>query len=207
MLIRCGLPARYGWAVAGCLCRRPRGISTICESRPRKRCRIPWRPFLRMRERRSRITQISVVSMLAVCAFVRIAPAQETGATTLRMYSRLTVVDVTATDADGQAVFGLKQSDFTILEDGKPQPIRNFEEVGLRPAMPVREMPPNVYTNLQPPAPSSAVNILLLDFANEAPVDSTEPGQVSASAAMQHQVKQAAIQALQTMPEGTRDRK
>ena len=44
----------------------------------------------------------------------------------------------------------------------------------------MREMPPNVYTNLQPAAPSSAVNILLLDFANEAPVDSTNQRSVVA---------------------------
>src|ERR1017187_1965849 len=68
----------------------------------------------------------------------------------------------------------------------------------------MREMPPNVYTNLQPAAPSSAVNILLLDFANEAPVDSTNLHQLSASTRVQQLVKQAAVQAVQNMPEGTR---
>ena len=124
--------------------------------------------------------------------------------TTLQVYSRLTVVDVTATDADGQPVYGLNQSDFTLFEDGKPQPIKNFEEVGSRPIVPMREMPPNVYTNLQPASPSSAVNILLLDFANLAPVDSTNLRQLSASTRVQQLVKQAAVQAVQNMPEGTR---
>src|SRR6185437_5083914 len=100
-------------------------------------------------------------------------------------------------------VYGLKQSDYTILEDGKPQPIRNFEEVGLRPVIPPPDLPPNVYTNLQPPAPSSAVNILLLDMANEAPIDSTMPAQVSASTFRQKRVKQAAKDALDQMPIGT----
>src|ERR1035437_8165111 len=58
-------------------------------------------------------------------------------------------------------------------------------EVGTRPVVPMREMPPNVYTNLQPAAPSSAVNILLLDFANEAPVDRTNLHQLSASTRVQ----------------------
>ena len=31
------------------------------------------------------------------------------------------------------------------------------------------KLPPNVYTNLQPPPASSAVNILLLDFVNTSP--------------------------------------
>lgn len=148
-----------------------------------------------------------VVSLLAAVASIRpCAAAQQdpNGTTTLQMYSRLTVIDVTATDRDGQPVYGLQQSDFTILEDGKPQPIRNFEEVGLRPVMPMRDLPPNIYTNLQPPAPSSAVNILLLDFENEAPIDSTNPDQVSRSVAMQKRVKDAAKQALQKMPDGTR---
>lgn len=123
---------------------------------------------------------------------------------TLQVYSRLTVVDVTAIDADGQPIYGLKQSDFTILEDGKPQQIRNFEEVGIRPVMPPRELPPNVYTNLQPDAPSSAVNIILLDFANQAPADSTNLQQLARSTGMQERVKQAAIQAIQGMPTGTR---
>jgi VWFA-related protein len=131
------------------------------------------------------------------------ASTDSAGTETLQIYSRLTVVDVTATYADGQPAYDLKQSDFTILEDGKPQPIRNFEEVGVRPVMPTPEMPANVYTNLQPPPPSSAVNILLLDFLNEAPADDTVPAQVSAAAAMQHYVKQAAIQAVEHMPAGT----
>lgn len=122
---------------------------------------------------------------------------------TLQTYSRLTVLDVTATDADGQPIYGLKQSNFTILEDGKPQLIRNFEEVAVRPVMPTHVLPPHVYTNLHSSTPSPAVNILLLDFANEAPVDSTNTQQVSQAAAMQKRVKDASIEAVQSMPAGT----
>ncbi len=125
------------------------------------------------------------------------------GTATLQVYSRLTVVDVTATDASGQPVQGLQRSDFSILEDGKPQPIRNFEEVSSHLVEPPPELPPNVYTNLTPPAPSSAVNIILLDLANEAPVDDTSVRQISESTLMQHNVKVAAIQAVQNMPTGT----
>jgi len=160
-----------------------------------------------MQGQRAGLLIVAGVAVLAAAAFAHLpAAAQQdssSGTKTLQVYSRLTVVDVTATDADGQPVYGLRQSDFTILEDGKPQPIRNFEEVGLRPVMPVRELPPNVYTNLQPPPPSSAVNILLLDLANEAPVDSTIPAELSRSTAMQKRVKDAAKAALAQMPDGT----
>jgi VWFA-related protein len=130
--------------------------------------------------------------------------SQPGGTTTLQVYSRLSVVDVTVTDANGRPVQGLKESDFTLFEDGKPQPIHNFEEVtevGV-PALP--ELPPNVHTNLQPEAASAAVNILLMDFANEAPKDSTNARELQASIAMQHFVKDSALRALDHMPVGTR---
>jgi VWFA-related protein len=126
------------------------------------------------------------------------------GPATLQVYSRLTVVDTTVTDSAGRPVQGLKQSDFTLFEDGKPQPIHNFEEVIEVGVPPLPQLPPNVYTDLQPQAASSAVNILLLDLANEAPVDSTISGQVQASLRMQHYVKDAAEHALGQMPAGTR---
>jgi VWFA-related protein len=132
------------------------------------------------------------------------APAAGTGTTTLQVYSRETVVDVTATDASGRPVQGLQRDEFTILEDGKPQPIRSFSEVNSQYVEPPRQLPANVYTNLEPPAPSSAVNVILLDFANEAPVDSTNMKQVSYSTYLQDQVKQAAMQAIDQMPAGTR---
>jgi VWFA-related protein len=152
---------------------------------------------------------MALVLAVGLCAHRPAVQAQQSSegpgaGTTLQVYSRLTIVDVTATDATGEAVHGLIQSDFTVLEDGKPQPIRNFEEVGERPIMPIREMPPNVYTNLQPPAPSSAVNIILLDFANEAPVDSQNTWQVGRALQLQNTVKRAAIAAVDQMPAGTR---
>jgi VWFA-related protein len=157
-----------------------------------------------MRWQAAAIVATSLATALCLSALLQGKAQQDPNSTpTLQVYSSLTVVDVTATDADGQPVYGLKQSDFTILEDGKPQPIRNFEEVGLRPVMPPPDLPPNVYTNLQPPAPSSAVNILLLDMANEAPEDSTIPQQLSAATAMQKRVKQSAHDALDQMPMGT----
>ena len=113
---------------------------------------------------------------------------------TIQVFSRETVVDVTATDAKGQPVRGLTQADFTIGEDGKPQPIRGFKEYGKE--APVQEvtppkLPPNVYTNVQPPPTTSAVNILLLDALNTLPAD-------------QVFMKQESIRYLKSMPKGTR---
>jgi len=93
-------------------------------------------------------------------------------APTLKVYFRETIVDVTVTDSKGNPVHGLTQSDFTVKEDGKPQPIHSFEEFGNAaptPAPPHLTLPPNIYINLQPPPASSALNILLIDLVNTAP--------------------------------------
>jgi VWFA-related protein len=131
---------------------------------------------------------------------------------TLHVTSRETVVDVTVTDAKGNPVHGLQQSDFTVKEDGKPQPIRSFEEFGSEDVREPEKLPPNVYSNQQPPPASSAVNILLLDFTNAAPGVSldccADPriGPMSLARAMrrQRQTKQAAMDYIQNMPSGTR---
>jgi hypothetical protein len=47
---------------------------------------------------------------------------------TLHVFSRETVIDVLVTDDKGQPVRGLTQSNFTVEEDNKPQPIRSFSE-------------------------------------------------------------------------------
>jgi VWFA-related protein len=119
----------------------------------------------------------------------------ESSAPTLHVTSRETVVDVTARDAKGNAVRGLKQSDFSVEEDGKPQPIRSFTETGQDTAAgalpkPLPKLPPNVYSNLQPAPVTGVVNIILLDDLNVGPT-------------AQSYSRQEAAKYLRTMPPGT----
>lgn len=123
---------------------------------------------------------------------------------TIRITSQLKILDVTATDSNGQAVHGLQSSDFTILEDGKPQAIRNFDEISSRWVDAPRYLPANTYTSEQQPSPSPAINILLLDLMNEGPADSADIGQLSSSIKLQQKVKSNALRAIQNMPTGTR---
>ena len=109
---------------------------------------------------------------------------------TLQVFSRETAVDVLVTDSKGNPVRGLKQSDFTLLEDGKPQPTRSFKEYGIAPASPSTpasgdlnprqpgtrrllpgppKLPPGIYTNYQATPESGPVNIILLDALNSGP--------------------------------------
>jgi VWFA-related protein len=133
---------------------------------------------------------------------------------TIKVTSRETVVDVTVTDKDGKPVHGLTQADFTVKEDRKEQPIRSFHEYGSEAVSAPEKLPPNTYSNRQPAAASGAVNILLLDFTNAAPIlalDCCIPpfpqlGPPSLSRAMERQrhIKQYAMQYLHDMPAGTR---
>ena len=131
-------------------------------------------------------------------------PSAKPPAPTIQVYARETVVDVTVTDDKGNPVHGLKQEDFTVKEDNKPQPIKSFEEFSVKSIPPPPKLPPNVHTNLQPPAPSGAVNILLLDGLNTAPPDATDPPEISWSFTIQARVKQEAAKYLKAMPPGTR---
>jgi VWFA-related protein len=61
-------------------------------------------------------------------------------------------VDVSVLAKDGQPVRGLTQSDFTILEDGRPRPVASFAAVDIAPPAPppavwMTEAPPDVTTN------------------------------------------------------------
>ncbi len=66
---------------------------------------------------------------------------QTSTAPTIQVFSRETIVDVMVTDAKGQPVHGLTQSDFTIEENGKPQPIRSFKEFGADAAAATKPLP------------------------------------------------------------------
>jgi hypothetical protein len=75
--------------------------------------------------------------------------------TTIHVFSRETIVDVIATDDKGNPVRGLTRSDFTILEDKHPQPIRGFSEssTSLPPPPGGGRPPPPPPTHTPPPPP------------------------------------------------------
>jgi VWFA-related protein len=81
------------------------------------------------------------------------------------------LLDVVVTDG-GHAVTGLRASDFTVMEDGKPQTIASLQEhspmstkmtalVGATPTL-----PPNTFTNFAPIENTNAYTVILLDALN-----------------------------------------
>ncbi|HEY7404699.1 MAG TPA: VWA domain-containing protein [Candidatus Angelobacter sp.] len=99
----------------------------------------------------------------------------EQPASVLRVTTQLVVVDVVATDRKGAPVVDLKQDDFAVTEDGKPQSIRAFNFQGtatstdsqLAVAKPAgNPLPPNVVSNVRRSKSGAPLAILLLDGIN-----------------------------------------
>jgi VWFA-related protein len=94
--------------------------------------------------------------------------------TTLRAGTQLVVVDVVVTDKGQNPIRNLKASDFALLEGGKPQQIKSFEEHSVQSAKPIQPMPvfpPGIFSNYTPAPTGGAVNILLLDTLNTPVLD------------------------------------
>ena len=72
---------------------------------------------------------------------------------TFRTTSRAVLLDVIVSDRKGKPVTGLKQEDFTIIEQGRPQTVSFFEEhTGAIPDAEVElpKLPPNIFSNFSP---------------------------------------------------------
>jgi VWFA-related protein len=84
----------------------------------------------------------------------------------LRANTRLVVVDVVATDSNGQPLTDLKAGDFNLLENGRPQSISNFafRAPGARQVTPP-QLPAGIITNA-PAFQSTALNVMLMDTLN-----------------------------------------
>ena len=76
-----------------------------------------------------------------VCAAGQSAPASNESATTIHANADLVVVDVVATDTQQNPVRHLTSNDFTVLEDGKPQTLKVFEEHAATPAVQLPPLP------------------------------------------------------------------
>jgi VWFA-related protein len=91
--------------------------------------------------------------------------------TVLKTTTRLVIVDVIVSNNKGVAVTDLKQDDFTVTENGKPQHIRvfNFQQASSPSAVkPVTfaSLPPGVFTNVPRYKADGPFNVLLIDMLN-----------------------------------------
>ena len=89
--------------------------------------------------------------------------------TTLHASADLVVVDVVASDEKQNPIHHLTAADFTILEDGKPQTLKVFEEHAAGPPAQLPPAPnfgPGTFTNYSSTPSTGALNILLFDKLN-----------------------------------------
>ena len=118
----------------------------------------------------SRVTAILVACSLlnSACLPQAVAPATPSSTQSqsqksrddfkMRVESELVLVNVTARDKHGQPVIDLKQGDFTILEDGKPQKVSSFDFENLDTTpLSAGAGPSQTTTEGPPPAPSKPI--------------------------------------------------
>jgi VWFA-related protein len=86
------------------------------------------------------------------------------GTYTLKVSTRLVILDVVATDKQGNIVQGLTKENFHVTEGDDPQTITNFELGGVR--LPKPELDIESTADLDRLAPRAPVNIILLDEFN-----------------------------------------
>lgn len=121
------------------------------------------------------------------------AQAVQTGVPLFRTNANLVLLDVVVRSKQ-QPVLGLKQPDFQLSEDGRPQKITVFEEhraTDALQAVKAPQLPSHVYTNFPHYQLTSAANVLLLDGLNTPVSD-------------QVYIRRRMLQFLGTIPPGTR---
>jgi VWFA-related protein len=137
----------------------------------------------------------SLAAAFAVAPLHSQAPATDSKRVgpAIRVETRVVVLDVVVTNHKGETIPDLRQKDFYIEEDGRPQNLSAFDEHSRHNARPLNlpALPPNVYTNMQAVNPSDSVNVLLIDMLNTYPW-------------FQKAVCDQAIKYLKTVPPGTR---
>lgn len=100
--------------------------------------------------------------------------SQDQGQTPLfKANARAVLVDVVVTDSHGDPVSGLRQQDFKLTENGKPESVVFFEEHKGGAPVPIEipKMPPNVFSNVPLAPQADALNVLLLDALNTPEAD------------------------------------
>jgi VWFA-related protein len=105
--------------------------------------------------------------LFALTSYSQDTPNPPNAPTVLKSNTRLVMVDVVATDKNGAPVTDLKDQDFVVYEDGRPQRVGsfNFQSPGVASAGGDEQLPKNVVTNL-PRNTTTSLNVILLDRLN-----------------------------------------
>src|SRR5215469_9243691 len=134
----------------------------------------PISPLYSTFRRNRRLGLVLAAILLAATTSAPQAPSENPAAAQstpiFKAEARQVLVDVVVTDHHGKFIPGLKPSDFSVLEDGRPQKIAAFG-MHVAPAVqpklaPPIQLPPHLYTNYQIADPSRPITIVLMDMLN-----------------------------------------
>jgi VWFA-related protein len=119
------------------------------------------------------MSRAALLPLLPLLSLAALAASQEPPPTFKREVEVVTV-DVVVTDKAGNPVTGLAREDFTVLDEGVPQTLVNFDVV-LPPeeperAAPVRSEPPRIATNTAPRLPGRTF-VVVFDNLNMSPLN------------------------------------
>ena len=124
------------------------------------------------------VAQIMVPMVLAgVLVAQQGTPPANEPALSVRVTTRMVLVDTVVLDKEGHPIKSLKADDFTLTEGGVPQRIASFSERVAEAAKPAPPpvLPPHVTTNrpvvMQANAENKTIAVLLLDGLNTPPQD------------------------------------
>lgn len=97
--------------------------------RQTKKKPTPCKRFARCIVQKIPCANYMLLTFLLVLRFASASEAPQNAQATadIRVFTRLTLLDVNAFDAKGVPVAGLSAKDFLVFEDGKPQPLRSFD--------------------------------------------------------------------------------
>lgn len=119
---------------------------------------------------------LSVILLLPIAAVQASEPTNsnpsfESLSPVVRINTRMVLVDVSVLGKDGKFVKDLKATDFTVLENGKPQSLADFSTQSSQGdaagPLPTQNLPPHVCTNRPEYAmPAGPLTVLLLDTLN-----------------------------------------
>src|SRR6185369_5713542 len=112
-----------------------------------------------------------LLSLLLVASTIASAQEAKNTPPVITTTTRLVQVDIVVSDKSGVPIKGLQASDFTVLQDGKPQQVSFFDAHQLSGSEPneiaaTEKLPSNVFSNQPKHASSSSWTIILFDLLN-----------------------------------------
>jgi VWFA-related protein len=115
-----------------------------------------------------RLALLASFSALAVPVQTQQAPKPPSQTPTFRSGVELVEVEVVVTDRDGKPVHGLKASDFTVLDRGKPQEVAAIDEVRHDPPDAPLPFPPDLKMDVSDNryGPSERLVVMVIDDYN-----------------------------------------